>query len=136
LWALEWAWHTESNKNTRGLFKNSLSWIPRVIFGVQQGSNLGLLLFTSFIYDLPSNTTHSRVRMNADDVKWCLYKDTSFQADLQSDFNNFQTWCSDNLLALNGSKCKVMTFCRVSPKYARYALSEGSLDRITLVNDL
>nr|XP_036677316.1 uncharacterized protein LOC108010532 isoform X5 [Drosophila suzukii] len=40
-----------------------------------------------------------------DDVKLCLqYKDTSCKSDLQSDLNNFQTWCSDNFLDLNCSK--------------------------------
>jgi len=53
----------------------------------------------------------------------------------QSDLNNFQTWSSDNLLCLNGSDCKVRTFCRIN-QYATYTLYEGSLDRITLVNDI
>jgi len=57
--------------------------------------------------------------MYADDVKLCLqYKDNSCQFNLQCDLNNFQTWCFTNLLDLNGSKCT------------------GTLDRITLVNDL
>jgi len=43
--------------------------------------------------------------------------------------------CSDNLLILNDSKCKVMSFCRVNLQYATYTLSDGSLDRISLVND-
>jgi len=36
---------------------------------------------------------------------------------LQSDLNNIQTRCFDKLLDLNGSKCNVMTFCRVNPQY-------------------
>jgi len=55
---------------------------------------------------------------------------------LQSDLNNIQTRCFDKLLDLNGSKCNVMTFCRVNPQYSTYTLSDGSLKRITLVNDL
>jgi len=74
--------------------------------------------------------------MYADDFKLCLqYKDTSCQSNLQSDLNNFQSWCSDKLEDLNLSKCMVMTFCRVNPQYATYT-SAGLLDRITLVNDL
>jgi len=73
----------------------------------------------------------------ADDIKLCLQNmDTSCQSNFQSDLNNFQTWCSDILLDLNGTKCKVITFCRVNPQYAIYTLSEGSLDRIILVNNL
>jgi len=29
-----------------------------------------------------------------------------------------------------------MTICRIKPQYAKYTLSDGSLDRITLVNNL
>jgi len=46
-----------------------------------------------------------------------------YYRDLQPDLNYFQTWCSDNLLDLNKSKCKVITFCRVNPQYATYTLS-------------
>jgi len=53
-----------------------------------------------------------------------------------NDLNNVQTLGSDNLLDLNASECKVKTFCRVNPQYVTYTLSEGSLDGITLVNDL
>jgi len=56
-----------------------------------------------------------------------MYADNSCQSNLQSDLNNFQTWCSDNLLDLNGSKCKVITFCRVNTQYATYTLSDGVL---------
>jgi len=71
--------------------------------------------------------------MYADDVKLCLqYKDTSCHLDLQSDLDRFQIWCRD----LNGSKCKVMTFCRANPIRMTYTLSGCSLDRITRVDDL
>jgi len=64
------------------------------------------------------------------------YKDTSCQSDLKCDLSNFQTLCSDNLLDYNGSKCKVITFCRVNTQCATYPLSEVSLNRITVVNGL
>jgi len=37
---------------------------------------------------------------------------------------------------LNCSKCKVMINCRVNSQFAACTLKVGSLDRITLVNDL
>jgi len=41
-----------------------------------------------------------------------------------------------NELNLNGSKCKLMTFFRVSPHYTTYTLSGWVLDRITHAEDL
>jgi len=43
---------------------------------------------------------------------------------------------SNNVLNLNGSKFKVMTFCRVNPIRSTYTLSGCPLDRITRVDDL
>jgi len=40
------------------------------------------------------------------------------------------------VLDLNGSKCKVMTFCRANPIRMTYTLSGCFLDRITRVDDL
>jgi len=86
---------------------------------------------------LPYSLKHSRVLMYRDDVKLCLqHKDISRHLDLQSDLGRFQIWCRDNVLNLNGSNCKVMTFCRVNPIRTTYILSVCPLDRITLVDGL
>jgi len=75
--------------------------------------------------------------MYADDVKLCLqYNDPAQSLALQSDLNALQTWCMDNELNLNGSKCKLMTFFCVSPHYSTFTLSGFALDRITHANDL
>jgi len=75
--------------------------------------------------------------MYTGDVKLYLqYKDISSQVGLQSDLQSFQIWCRDKILNLNGSKCKVTTFCRVSPILATFTLSGCSLDKITRVDDL
>jgi len=42
----------------------------------------------------------------------------------------------DNKLNLYGSKCKLMTFFRVSPHYSTYTLSGCALDRISHADDL
>ena len=134
---LRWISSYLCSRSQRVLFKNSLSLPVKVSSGVPQGSHLGPLLFTLFINDLPSVITYSRVLMYADDVKLCVqYKDISFHSRLQSDLNSFQSWCCANLLHLNASKCKVMTFHRSSPLLAPYTLFGGSLERITLVDDL
>jgi len=123
--------------HNKSSIKNSLFCILRVTSGVPQWSPLGPLLFTLFINDLPLIIKHSRVLMYADDVKLCLqHKDTSCHLDLQSDLDRFQIWSRDNVLDLNDSKCKVMTFCRANPIRTTYTLSGCSLARITRVDDL
>jgi len=56
--------------------------------------------------------------------------------DYQSDLDSFQIWCRENVLNLTGSKCKVMTFCRVNPIQTTYTLNGCPLDRITRVDYL
>jgi len=74
--------------------------------------------------------------MYADDVTLCLqYNDPAQSLALQSNPNAFQTWSMDKELNLNGSKCKLMTFVRVSPQYSTYTLSGCVLDRITHADD-
>jgi len=98
---------------------------------------LGPLLFTSFINDLPSIITHSRVLMYADDVKLCLlHNDIASGFNLQSDIDCFQGRCEYNLLNLNCLKCNVMTFHRGTPIFVSYSLQNTPLDRIYSVNDL
>lgn len=134
---LRWISSYLTGRTQKVLFKNNLSNVLRVTSGVPQGSHLGPLLFTLFINDLPEVLTNSRVLMYADDVKLCVqYKDVACQSDLQTDLDNFQTWCRVNLLNLNGSKCKLMTFSRVVPKLATYTLNCCSLERINSVDDL
>jgi len=106
---LRWILSYLNDRTQRVIFKNSLPSLIRVTSGVPQGSHLGPLLFTLFINDLPLVLTKSRVLMYADDVKLCLqYNDPAQSLALQSDLNAFQTWCMDNELNLNGSKCKLM----------------------------
>ena len=105
-----------TDRTQKVLFKSSYSNSIHVTSGVPQGSHLGPLLFTLFINDLPSAMIHSRVIMYADDVKLCFsYKDMISPVRLQADLNNFESWCRLNLLNLNTTKCKVITFHRTSP---------------------
>jgi len=55
-------------RSHRTKLKNSVSKMIYVTSGVPQGCQLGPLLFTLFIKYLPSNVTHSRVLMYADDA--------------------------------------------------------------------
>jgi len=93
---------------------NSPPWILiYVTSGVPHGSHLGPLLFTLFINDLLSIITRSRVRMYADDVKFCFsYNGIASGYNLQSDIDCLQGWCEYNLINWNCLKCNVMNLYR------------------------
>ncbi|XP_055590035.1 uncharacterized protein LOC129742197 [Uranotaenia lowii] len=56
---------------------------------------------------------------------------------LQRQFNLFATWCSNNCLALNRSKCSIITFSRKRhPILADYFLSDHLIARVDHINDL
>ena len=84
-----------------------------VTSGVPQGSNLGPLLFTIFINDLPSCVKHSESLLFADDFKvskliGCLEDCIKLQDDLDSVAN----WFLDHGMHLNVDKCFVITYTR------------------------
>lgn len=56
---------------------------------------------------------------------------------LQSDFDIFCNWCTDNGMDLNFDKCSVITFSyKKNNLTINYNLFNCSLQRVSLVNDL
>ena len=73
-----------------------------VFSGIPQGSNLGPMLFTLFINDLPDYLQHSKVLIFADDVK--IFKRINDEDDveaLQSDIDSIIEWSETNKMKLN-----------------------------------
>lgn len=73
---------------------------------------ISLLFFNTFInYYIPNVIKNSHIFVFANDLKLVkiinIKNDT---IDLQTDFNNIQTWCLTNRLSLNIDKCIFMRF--------------------------
>ena len=86
-----------------------------VLSGVPQGSVLGPLLFLIYIDDVSGLvlSAGSTVNLYADDM--LLYKPVGRPEDfnhLQIDIDHMRVWVSNNHLALNSDKCKVMMISR------------------------
>ena len=106
--------------------------------GVIQGSLLGPLLFSAFIWDLPQCFTHADCSKYADDTK--VFFNVSNVSDcvcLQNDINSLCNWCTNWGLDLNLEKCAVISFTKKkNPLNYQYSLGGSNLVRITQVTDL
>lgn len=108
-----------------------------VTSGVPQGSNLGPLLFLLSINDI-SLSIHCQQLLFADDLK--IYSRINNINDcrlLQADIERVENWCRTNKLALNPTKCKVMTYThKRTPILSTYNINDINIDRSTTITDL
>lgn len=105
--------------------------------GVPQGSNLGPLLFLAYINDLVK-FLNCEVLIYADDVKIFNTIDNTVDCiNLQRDIDVLNTWCLNNNLGLNISKCCIMTYSRKQTNITfNYTVTGSILDRKTVIKDL
>lgn len=86
---------------------NRLNFLP-TISGVPQGSILGPILFSIFIFDIGSSLNNVSYHLYADDIQLyisCYGKEIQDCVNLlNSDLNNFATWCQQNGLKINPNK--------------------------------
>ena len=81
--------------------------------GVLQGSILGPLLFLVFINDLPTQVSHSKTFLYADDPK-LIHNNL---LEMQNDILALSQWSQVNKLSLNGKKSQLFSFDFRSQNY-------------------
>ena len=105
--------------------------------GVPQGSNLGPLLFLLFINDLINKVQCDKL-LFADDMK--IYAKIGSVDDCENilaQLKIVEDWCNQNILHLNASKCKVVSYTRKSnPVVFDYSLNSQILERSVTIKDL
>ena len=88
-----------------------------------------------FINDiLEGFDNHIHFLLYADDLKMCRLIDEC--VSLQECLNTINTWCKDNCLPLNASKCNVMSFGRKKMYMFNYIVDNESLQRPDFIKDL
>lgn len=126
-----------SNRSQFVQYRNFKSDTFLQVSGVPQGTVLGPLFFNLFINDIVDNLNVSYL-LYADDLK--LFYCINSPADcllLQNNLNYVNTWCIQNRLCLNSSKCQVMSFSKkLDVYYFQYILDNVVLDRPSVVKDL
>lgn len=105
--------------------------------GVPQGSHLGPFIFLLYLNDVNFAIKCGKLSF-ADDFK--LYFSIRKSTDavlLQEQLNMFVGWCDTNRMALNASKCSVISFSRKhTPFIYNYSLNGTCFKRDSVVKDL
>lgn len=135
---LRWFASYIDNRSQAVVLGNHMSNWMSVPSGVPQGSLLGPLLFLIFVADIDCCFRNSTLLSFADDMK--IFKEVKNQADalaLQEDLCRLDTYCVNNKLDLNVSKCVIMSFSRKKlPIHFSYSLKGHSLVRVSEMRDL
>ena len=107
---VKWFQSYLTNRKQRVYCGNELSDELPVIYGIPQGSILGLLLFIVYINDLPSVLNFSYATLYADDtVIYCYgYTQLELRDKLNDDLLSVARWLNENKLTLNLEKTKCM----------------------------
>ena len=99
-----------SNRKQRTRINNSYSTWMEIVFGVPQGSILGLLLFSFFLADLFFIVNSTDIANYADDnMPHATANDIdSLIASLEEASKSLFTWFDNNLMKSNADKCHLL----------------------------
>lgn len=135
---LRWVTSYVQNRSQCVKINNVTSSYINITSGVPQGSHLGPLLFSLFMYDIGQCFVYSNYCLYADDLK--VYKticDINDCTNFQSDLCRFQNYCKLNKLYLNIDKCHYITFSRLTINYLfPYHINNTLLTKVKSVKDL
>ena len=86
------------------------SHLNKITCGIPQGSNLGPLLFTLYINDLPNCLKQTQASMFADDTNISTFGSSlpEIENKINNDLHNVNSWLETNKLTLNAKKTEFM----------------------------
>ena len=86
------------------------SHLNKITCGIPQGSNLGPLLFTLYINDLPNCLKQTQASMFADDTNISTFGSSlpEIENKINNDLYNVNSWLETNKLTLNAKKTEFM----------------------------
>ncbi len=104
--------------------------------GVPQGSQLGPLLFSLYVNDLPERVKHCQINLFADDTSLYYSSDNLavIQQKIQQDMDCIDEWLKENQLVLNVKKSKVMligTWQRLKNHRIIVKVGDDELEQVT-----
>ena len=137
VWLLEWILSYLSDRTSFVVVNSARSRPFCNTSGVPQGSVLGPLIFNIYVNDLCTMLSSSKLSF-ADDLK--VFRVILAPNDciaLQEDINTTLTWCADNGMRVNSTKCKVISFTRSNnPICHQYTMDSDTVHRVTSICDL
>ena len=86
------------------------SHLNKITCGIPRGSNLGPLLFTLYINDLPNCLKQTQASMFADDTNISTFGSSlpEIENKINNDLHNVNSWLETNKLTLNAKKTEFM----------------------------
>ena len=108
--ALSWFRSYLTERKQACKINTSLSTFQNITYGIPQGSNLGPLLFTIYINDLPNSLEIAEPAMFADNTSLTVTGESSLEIEykLGMEIKNVKTWLDANKLSLNETKTEYM----------------------------